>query len=89
MQLMPWAREYHASLYPVLEPIMPDIEALVGLRVSLMTPKGSAEGRLLEVTDYDLAFVDYKGKFSDEWGQPKEETTFLNREAVVNIGLAG
>lgn len=89
VQLMPWAQEYHASVYPVLEPIMPDMGALTGLYVSLMTPKGPAEARLLEVTAYDLAFVDYKGQLSDVWGQTKGETTFLNREAVVNIGLAG
>ena len=89
VQLMPWAQEYHASVYPVLDPIMPDMEALTGLYVSLMTPKGPAEARLLEVTAYDLAFVDYKGQLSDVWGQTKGETTFLNREAVVNIGLAG
>ena len=77
------------QLIPVLEPIMPDMEALTGLYVSLMTPKGPAEARLLEVTAYDLAFVDYKGQLSDVWGQTKGETTFLNREAVVNIGLAG
>ena len=89
MELIPWAREYRAPLYPILEPIMPDLDALTGLHVSLMTPKGPAEARLLEVTAYDLAFADYKGQLSDEWGRAKGDTTFLSREAVVNIGLAG
>lgn len=86
---MPEARRYRLPIYPVLEPIMPDMEALVGLHVSLMTPKGPAEARLLEVTAYDLACADYKGQISDEWGRTGGATTFLSREAVVNIGLAG
>lgn len=86
---MPGAQGAYLPIYPVLEPIMPDMEALVGLHVSLMTPERPAEARLMEVTAYDLAFVDYKGQLSDVWGQTKGETTFLNREAVVNIGLAG
>lgn len=84
---LPWAREYSLPLYPVLEPILPAIEALAGLHVSLMTPNGPAEARLLEVTTYDLALTDYEGPLSDEWGRTGE-MTFLSREAVVNIGLA-
>lgn len=87
LKWLPWAREYSLPLYPVLEPILPAIEALAGLHVSLMTPNGPAEARLLEVTTYDLALTDYEGPLSDEWGRTGV-MTFLSREAVVNIGLA-
>lgn len=70
----------------VLEPILPDLNGLVGEKVSVVTPVGIGTAVLQEVSDYDIMLDGYTGKLDNAWSKAVAAKTVLQRVAVVNIG---
>lgn len=70
----------------VLEPILPDLNGLVGEKVSVVTPLGIGTAILQEASDYDIVLDRYSGTLDNTWGTIAGGTAVLRRDAVVNIG---
>lgn len=70
----------------VLEPILPDLSALTGKKVSVLTPLGKGTGVLREASDYDFVLADYDGILNPAWNRTTGTETLLRQDAVINIG---
>lgn len=70
----------------VLEPILPDLSALVGKKVFVLTPLGIGTAVLQEVSDYDIVLDRYSGSLDNAWGTIAGGKAVLRRDAVLNIG---
>ena len=70
----------------VLEPILPDLSALTGKKVSILTLLGKGNGVLREASDYDFVLADYDGILNPSWSRTTGTETLLRQDAVINIG---